>query len=182
LVVINSGVKRGLVDSEYNLRRSQCEEAVQLLKKDLPEITALRDVTIEHLDLINALPEALRKRARHVVSENQRVLDAIEFLKADNLEAFGELLYASHESLRDDYEVSCSELDLLVEIARSTPGTLGARMTGAGFGGSMIILTAKSAVEELKNRVMDEYTAKTQITPEIFTFKAVEGATIIPLD
>src|SRR5690554_6175423 len=148
----------------------------------MTDITASRDVPNQHFDLTSDLTEALRKRARHVVSDIQSVLSAIEFLKADNLEAFGELLYASHESLRDDYEVSCSELDLLVEIARSTPGTLGARMTGAGFGGSMIILTAKSAVEELKNRVMDEYTAKTQITPEIFTFKAVEGATIITLD
>ncbi len=120
LVVINSGVKRGgLVDSEYNLRRTQCEEAVRELQKDLPEITALRDVTIEHLGLISALPSELSKRALHVITENQRVLDAVRVLRANDFQEFGRLLNESHASLRHNYEVSCYELDLLVEIAQS---------------------------------------------------------------
>ena len=105
------------MDSEYNKRRSQCEQAVELLRNDLPGIKALRDVSTEHLDLINALPGDLAKRARHVVTENQRVLDGIAALKRGDLEVFGQLLNASHDSLKDDYEVSCAELDLLVESA-----------------------------------------------------------------
>ncbi|HHT74068.1 MAG TPA: galactokinase [Firmicutes bacterium] len=178
-VVINSGVKRGLVDSEYNKRRSQCEQAVELLRNDLPGIKALRDVSTEHLDLINALPGDLAKRARHVVTENQRVLDGIAALKRGDLEVFGQLLNASHDSLKDDYEVSCAELDLLVEICRKVPGTMGSRMTGAGFGGCTVTIVAQSQVEELKERVLKEYPAKTGITPQIFVFTASEGARII---
>jgi len=179
VVVINSGVKRGLVDSEYNKRRSQCGQAVELLKRDLPGITALRDVTVEHLPLINKLPEDLAKRARHVVTENQRVLDGIAALKRGDLHEFGRLLNASHDSLRLDYEVSCPELDLLVEICRSVPGTLGSRMTGAGFGGCTVTLAAQEQVEEIKRRVLQEYPAQTGITPQIFVFTASDGARIL---
>lgn len=179
IVVINSGVERGLVDSEYNLRRSQCEDAVRELQKDLPEITALRDVSVENMELINALPADLKKRAKHVVTENQRVLDGVKALEANDLQTFGRLLNESHISLRDDYEVSCSELDLLVELTRSIPGTLGARMTGAGFGGSMISLTAQDDIETLKKLVLEEYQKQTGITPEIFVFSATQGARII---
>lgn len=179
LVVINSGVKRGLIDSEYNLRRRQCEDAVEALRKDLPAITALRDVSVEHLPLIKALPVELSKRAFHVVTENARVFTAVEALRANDLETFGRLLNESHVSLRDYYEVSCLELDLLVEIAQSIPATLGACMTGAGFGGSIIALTAESAVEELKRKVMDKYVKETKKTPEVFVFKAAQGARVI---
>lgn len=179
LVVINSGVKRGLVDSEYNLRRSQCEEAVKALRKDLPQITALRDVTIQDFDLIKALPSELRKRAMHVVTENQRVIDGVKALRENDLKTFGRLLNESHESLRSDYEVSCFELDLLVQLTRSISGTIGARMTGAGFGGSMIALTAQDQVEDLKEKINKEYQKQTGITPEIFIFNAAQGARII---
>ncbi|HHU61824.1 MAG TPA: galactokinase, partial [Natronincola sp.] len=175
LVVINSKVKRGLVDSEYNLRRAQCEEAVRALQKDLPYITALRDVSINDLELINNLPIKLRKRALHVVTENLRVLDGVKALEENDLETFGGLLNESHESLRKDYEVSCFELDLLVEIATSLPGTLGARMTGAGFGGSMIALVAQDEVKDLQAKVTSEYTQRTGISPEIFVFSAAQG-------
>ncbi len=176
LVVINSKVKRGLVDSEYNLRRAQCEEAVRALQKDLPHITALRDVSVNDLELINNLPIELRKRAMHVVTENQRVLDGVKALGENDLETFGRLLNESHESLRKDYEVSCFELDLLVELTTSLPGTLGARMTGAGFGGSMIALVAEDAVKELQEKVTEEYKKQTGIVPEIFVFGAAQGA------
>jgi galactokinase len=176
VVVVNSSVKRGLVDSEYNTRRAQCESAVEALQPHIPGIKKLRDVTIGHLDLINTLPTDLAKRARHVVTENQRVLDGVKALQNSNLKLFGELLYASHESLRDDYEVSCKELDLLVEIARSIPGTLGSRMTGAGFGGCTVSLVAHDAVDDFRTTICEQYSKQTGIKPETFVFKASDGA------
>ena len=121
VAVVNSGVRRGLAGSEYNTRRRQCEEAVQLLRERIPGIKALRDVGAEHLNLVNELPDPLAKRARHVVTENARVLEGVAALKAGDLEKFGRLLNASHESLRDDYDVSCRELDLLVELPWRSP-------------------------------------------------------------
>lgn len=176
IVVIDSGVKRGLVDSEYNLRRSQCEAAVSELKKNLPEIKALRDVGVEHLDLINQLEPELQKRARHVVTENQRVLDAVKLLRDGQIQEFGQLMNESHASLRDDYQVSCPELDLLVEIAQSVPGVYGSRMTGAGFGGCTVTLAANDSIEQLKAAVLDQYPKQTQYTPRIYVFNASEGA------
>ena len=176
IVVIDSGVKRGLVDSEYNLRRSQCEAAVSELKKNLPEIKALRDVGVEHLDLINQLEPELQKRARHVVTENQRVLDAVKLLRDGQIQEFGQLMNESHASLRDDYQVSCPELDLLVEIAQSVPGVYGSRMTGAGFGGCTVTLAANDSIEQLKAAVLDQNPKQTQYTPRIYVFNASEGA------
>jgi len=176
IVVIDSGVKRGLVSSEYNLRRSQCEAAVRELQKSLPQIRALRDVSPADLDLVEKLPPDLCKRARHVVTENQRVLDAVRYLSAGDLEAFGRLMNQSHVSLRDDYEVSCRELDLLVELAQSVPGTYGSRMTGAGFGGCTVSLVAAEYVDQLKAAVMEEYPQRTGLEPRIFVFSACEGA------
>lgn len=179
VVVIHSGVKRGLVDSEYNIRRSQCEEAVELLRRELPDIQALRDVGVEHLELVNALPGDLAKRARHVVTENQRVLEGIKALEDGDVEFFGRLLNASHESLKTDYEVSCTELDILVEICQNTPGVVGSRMTGAGFGGSTVTIVKKDQVEELRSRVMEDYPAKTGITPQFYVFTASAGARVL---
>lgn len=181
VVVINSGVQRGLVDSEYNLRRAQCEAAVLELKKELAGIATLRDVSIDHLDIVSNLPAELRKRARHVITENQRVFEGVKALQAGNLQTFGRLITASHKSLRDDYEVSRPELDLLVELCQSVPATLGAGMTGAGFGGSVISLVAETAVAELKDTLGREYEQQTGITPEIFVFEAAQGAKIVKL-
>lgn len=179
VVVIDSGVKRGLVDSEYNDRREQCEAAVQLLQESLPAISALRDVTISDLPLINKLPEVLAKRARHVVNENNRVLKGVEALKAGDLKSFGQLLNASHLSLKNDYQVSCPELDLLVELAQSIPGVLGTRMTGAGFGGCVVSLVPQVSVPLFKNKISQQYHAKSGLTAEIFIFKAAKGAHLI---
>ena len=176
IVVIDSGVKRGLVDSEYNLRRSQCETAVAELQKHLPGITALRDVGIEHLDLVNQLDTDLQKRARHVITENQRVLDAVKLLASGDIQQFGKLMNESHASLRDDYQVSCPELDLLVELAQSVPGTYGSRMTGAGFGGCTVSLVANEAIDQLKAVIMEEYTKRTKYTPKIYIYNASQGA------
>lgn len=176
IMVVNSGVKRGLVDSEYNLRREQCQAAVEALKPLLPEITALRDVCLEHLPLIEQLPGELSKRARHVVTENQRVLDAVELFKAGNIEAFGRLMNESHASLRDDYQVSCPQLDILVELAQSVPGTFGSRMTGAGFGGCTVTLVHNSSVAKLTDVILNEYYQKTGIMPKIYLYSPSDGA------
>lgn len=179
VVVINSGVKRGLVGSEYNIRRLQCEEAVQLLRADLPTITALRDVTLDHLPLVEALPPVLAQRARHVVTENNRVLTAVEALKQGKLEDFGLLLNASHQSLQHDFEVSCPELDLLVKLAQDFPNTLGSRMTGAGFGGCTISLVPQASLPLFQEQILKQYERKTNISPEVYVFKASPGAQII---
>ena len=126
VVICNSNVKRKLVDSAYNERRSQCEEGVRLLGTRIPGITALRDVTSSQLQEHAALlPPLVYQRCRHVITENERVMEAVKVLQAGDLERFGELLNQSHDSLRDDYEVSCREVDILVEIARGIEGTLG---------------------------------------------------------
>ena len=178
VAVVNSGVRRGLAGSEYNTRRRQCEEAVQLLRERIPGIKALRDVGAEHLNLVNELPDPLAKRARHVVTENARVLEGVAALKAGDLEKFGRLLNASHESLRDDYEVSCRELDLLVELALEVPGVLGSRMTGAGFGGCTIALVPQTSLPAFKEHVQSEYQRRTGIEPEIFSFRPAPGARV----
>lgn len=148
VVVCDSNVRHSLVGSEYNERRAACEEAVALLRQRLPKITALRDVSPAQL-VANAdlLPPAVLPRARHVVSEISRTLEAAEALEGGDLAAFGELMHASHVSLRDDYEVSVPEIDALVEIARSLPGCFGSRITGGGFGGSTVSLVSADAVE-----------------------------------
>ncbi|MFW6280911.1 MAG: galactokinase, partial [Halanaerobium sp.] len=142
IVICNSKVERGLVDSEYNNRRKECNQAVEFFAEKLGKnITALRDLDLDTLDEYKAeLPETVYKRAHHVISENQRVLTAKNALKNNDMNKFGKLLYASHKSLRDDYEVSCKELDLLVELASQEKGARGARMTGAGFGGCTVNL------------------------------------------
>lgn len=178
VVVINSGVARGLVDSEYNIRRTQCEEAVELLKLDLPRITALRDVQMGDLPLVNALPPLLAQRARHVITENHRVLTGITALKKGELHLFGELLNASHLSLRKDFEVSCPEIDILVNLAQRFPGTLGSRLTGAGFGGSTVSLVPQDRLPLFKKDVITQYQAKTGLQAEFFVFKASAGAQI----
>lgn len=175
IIVVDSGIKRGLVDSEYNLRRNQCEQAVIQLKQHLPHITSLRDIGIEHLHLVNSLETDLCKRARHVITENKRVQDAVEYLKTDSIKQFGKLMNESHVSLRDDYQVSCRELDLIVELAQSVPGTYGARMTGAGFGGSTVSLVADSSIEQFKAKILEIYAKQTKYTPKIYIYHPSQG-------
>lgn len=179
VAVVNSGVRRGLAGSEYNTRRQQCEEAVQRLQNELPGVESLRDVSLVDLSLVNQLPDPLARRARHVVMENARVQQGVTALKAGELEEFGRLLTASHKSLRDDYEVSCTELDLLVELALEVPGVLGSRMTGAGFGGCTIALVPQTSLPAFEKTVSEEYQRRTGIQPEIFVFRPAPGARII---
>ena len=178
IVICNSGVTRGLTDSAYNERRSACESgASHLALATGTEIRALRDVSLEMLEAYRgALSETVLNRCHHVITENERTLQAVELLKVGNLAGFGKLMAASHASLRDDYEVSGKELDLLVEIAQGVPGVLGARMTGAGFGGCTVNLVESQAVDALMDAVNARYEKETKLTPEIYVCSAVNGA------
>ena len=178
IVICNSGVTRGLTDSAYNDRRSACESGVSLLARAMgADIRALRDVSMEMLDVYgDALSETVLKRCRHVITENERTQRAVVLLKKGDLSGFGQLMAASHESLRDDYEVSGPELDLLVEIALNVPGVFGARMTGAGFGGCTVNIVERDAVPALTDAINDRYPGKTGLTPEIYVCSAVNGA------
>jgi galactokinase len=177
IIIANTNKQRGLVDSEYNTRRSECEQAVSLLATRMPGIRALRDV--KPLDLARysaALPENVLRRARHVVSEDERVLESVASLKAGDLTRFGRLMNASHDSLRDDYGVSCRELDVMVDAARSTDGTLGSRMTGAGFGGCTVSLVDAACLDAFTERVGALYRASTGLEPAFYVCKAAAGA------
>ncbi|NPV51958.1 MAG: galactokinase [Firmicutes bacterium] len=158
IVICDSGVRRGLVDSEYNNRRRECEAGVAHLERFLPGIAALRDVSVEEFERYGGgLPPVVRKRCAHVVYENARVERSVEALRSGDVGAFGRLMYESHESLRDLYEVSCPELDALVDIARGLRGVLGARMTGAGFGGCTVNLVGEDAVDGFCAAMLEGY-------------------------
>ena len=181
IVVCDTMKRRGLVNSEYNRRRAECEQAVRLLAAQLGKpIRALRDVSPEEfVRYENALPSIVAKRARHIIAENARVLDAVAAARRDDLAAFGTLMDASHASLRDDYQVSCAELDVMVEIARRQRGCLGARLTGAGFGGCTVNLVEEDTVDAFIGNVAREYHAHTGLTPQIFACRALAGAGIV---
>jgi len=177
IVVCNSGVKRALAQSEYEVRLKQCREAVARIASTGPAVTSLRDVKPADLEAARpSLSDVLLRRARHVVSENCRVLEAIQVLESGNLERFGELMNASHLSLRDDYEVSSKELDVLVEIAWKQPGVLGARMTGAGFGGCTVNLVRQEAAESFSEAIIRGYKEILGLKAEVYVCKASEGA------
>ena len=177
LVISDTSVRRGLVSSEYNTRRAQCEEGVALLQPVLPGISALRDVSPEQLEQHQALlPEMVYRRCRHVVSEDARVLQAVSVMERGELAQLGELLNASHESLRDDYAVSCPELDIMVELARRQPGVYGSRMTGAGFGGCTISLVADQHANAFAAAVAPAYKTATGLDPQIYICTASAGA------
>ena len=171
IVIISSEVKRELASSAYNDRRLQCEEGVALFKQYDPTIVSLRDVTADLFDAYgDQLSEVVFRRCRHVITENARVLDASAALAADELAQFGRLMTASHNSLRDDFEVSCDELDYLVDIANGTEGVLGSRMTGAGFGGCTVTLIHMDAVEILRAN-LPAYNDRFDLNPEIFVLQ-----------
>ena len=177
LIICNTMVKHELASSAYNERREQCETGVKLLSKSLPDIRALRDVTLEQLEKFGKdLPDVIYRRCRHVITENARVLSAADALQRRDLNSFGELMAQSHRSLRDDYEVSCRELDLMVELAREIEGVYGSRMTGGGFGGSTVNLVDDKNVEEFRQHVFERYEEITKLQPEIYASHASNGA------
>jgi galactokinase len=151
-------ISRELAGSEYNVRRAQCEEAVSIIREDYPDVTALRDVDEEMLRASwGKLPSIVAKRARHVVSENQRVRDSLGMLNKRYMDGFGKLMYSSHESLRNDYEVTCEHLDVLVDSTKDIDACLGARMTGAGFGGCTVNLVEEDHVDDFIEKVSARY-------------------------
>jgi len=177
LVMCNTMVKHELASGEYNTRRAECEEGVRILQKVFPEIRALRDVTLSQLDEHHRnLSPMVFARCRHVITENARVRSTVEALRRGDCKALGPLMRDSHRSLRDDYEVSCKELDLMVELASAQPGFIGARMTGGGFGGCTINLVESAAVSNFRHNVAAAYSSKTGLTPEIFVSPASDGA------
>jgi galactokinase len=179
VLVADSGVRRALAASAYNERRAQCEEAVRRLRSRDPGLRALRDLTPAALEAARVeLPEVIYRRARHVVTENQRVREAVDALRRGDLPAFGALLNASHDSLRDDYEVSSPELDTLVEAARAVPGVYGARLTGAGFGGSILTAVHRDAVAEAAEAMTRAYLARFGRAPTLFRVEPDEGARV----
>jgi len=176
LVICNSMVKRELAVSAYNTRRAECEEGVRLIAERFPGVRALRDVTMEQLESCEgSLPENVYKRCRHVVSEDARVILAADALEHNRLGDLRSLMAESHRSLRYDYEVSCAELDLLVELASEAEGVHGARMTGAGFGGCTINLVDSEAVAEFQRRISTGYERRTGLKPDIYVCDAADG-------
>lgn len=177
LVISNTMVKHELSGSEYNQRRAQCEEGVHLLSKSYPGIRALRDVSVEQLEAQKAsLPPVVYKRCLHVVLENLRVNQAARSFRSGDLPNVGRLMKDSHASLRDLYEVSCVELDTMVEAAEGLPGYLGGRMTGGGFGGCTVNLVESPQAPSFAQAVAARYRKATGIAPDIYICSAADGA------
>lgn len=177
IVVCNTMVKHELAGGEYNLRRADCEDGVKILQKKLPNVRALRDVEASQLSQFGEeMPERVYRRCRHVVSENARVLEAGQALRQHDLDTFGRLMVESHRSLREDYEVSCRELDLMVELALRCGGVFGARMTGGGFGGCTVNLVQAEAVDAFKAVVSRHYESGTGRAPAMYVCTAADGA------
>lgn len=179
LVVTDSGASRELASSAYNERRAQCEEGLKLLQQFLPHAESLRDVTPEEYARYKSeLPEIIQKRVRHVVSEIARTQRAAELLKSHNLQGFGACMNESHDSLRDDYEVSSKELDWLVDWSRKHEGVLGSRLTGAGFGGCTVTLIENSQAESFVHRLPQEYSATFGREARCWICTAAPGASV----
>jgi len=180
LVVCNTMVKHEHSGGEYNDRRAQCEEGVRLLKQRFPSIKALRDVSPAQLESHRGdLPELIYRRCRHIVTENARVVRTAEALQKGDLRAVGECMAESHMSMRDDYEISCRELDIMVDLANGREGLIGARMTGGGFGGCTINLVRIDAVEQFKTAMLSGYHHATGISSDIYVSNAGAGITEI---
>ncbi len=178
IAIIDTKKPRDLVESKYNERCAECKKGVNILQQaGEKNIVALRDVT---LDLLNKnqekMPDNIFRRCQHVVTENERTIRSADILKQGDLKGFGKLMNDSHESLRWDYEVSCEELDVIVDIARTIDGVLGARLTGAGFGGCAIVLVNSSALDVLEKRVTGVFQQRFDYAPDIFVSKAAACA------
>jgi galactokinase len=183
LVISNSMVKHEHSAGEYNRRRQDCEIGVQIFQKILPNVRALRDVTMADLEKCkDKLPERVYRRCRHVIRENDRVISAAAALRAGDLAHFGKLMNESHRSLRDDYEVSSPELDVLVAIASTLDGVYGTRMTGGGFGGCTITLVKSDKAENFQAKIAESYRTQTGITPDVYICSATQGAAAWPTD
>jgi galactokinase len=177
LVICNTMVRHQHAGGEYNRRREECEQGVRSMAREVPGITSLRDVSLEVLRAHeSALDPVVYRRCRHVVTENDRVRAAAAALKAADLPRFGRLMRDSHQSLRDDYQVSCDELDLMVRLAEPIDGVYGARMTGGGFGGCTVNLVRADAVHRFTALIAENYSMGTGLDPGIYVCEAADGA------
>lgn len=177
VLICDTKVRHSLATSEYNRRREECAEGVALLSRVLPNVHSLRDVGSQAFaEGADRLPEVIRARCRHVVTENERALRGAEALTTGDLPLFGKLMEASHQSLRDDYEVSCRELDAVVEMAQRTPGVYGARMTGGGFGGAAVALIEPSKTEQIQDEFSRAFAAEFGTSLGLFATRACHGA------
>ena len=176
IVILDTSTRRGLVDSAYNERRTQCEEAAHWFG-----VKALRDVCLEDFNKKNkdGLDENVVKRARHIITENARVLEAVEVMKDGNIKRLGELFNASHNSLRDDFEVTNDALNIMVECAREQESCYGARMTGAGFGGCAVALVNEENTAEFVDAVSLAYSQKAGLEAAVYVCRASEGASLV---
>jgi len=174
VVILDTSTRRGLVDSAYNERRSQCEEAARWFG-----VKALRDVSVEEFEKRSGLREVVMKRARHIITENARVLEAVQVMKAGNVKRLGELFNASHNSLRDDFEVTNEALNQIVECAQEQSTCYGARMTGAGFGGCAVALVREENAQEFTNAVSAAYKQRSGLDASVYVCKASEGASVV---
>jgi len=180
LILVNSKVKHSLADSAYNQRRESCEESVRILQANFPEIKTLRDLSVADLEKVeNILTPTLFPKAKHVITECNRVHEAAKELKSGDLESFGTLLKASHQSLSKDFEVSCPELDFLAEKSWELGGVLGSRMMGGGFGGCTINLVKNSELDAFKSQICCAYSAQFEITCEFIPVKISSGAQLV---
>jgi galactokinase len=182
LVICNTMVRHELATGEYNERRASCERVVETIAKFRPEVRALRDLTLEDLEHYqNQISSVDFRRCRHVITENDRVKDAKAALESADLARFGELMYLSHDSLDQDYEVTCRELNIMVKLAREFEGVYGARMTGGGFGGCTITLVESKVVPEFQATVAREYEKLTGLSPQIVVSAAAAGASEVAI-
>lgn len=182
IVVCNSNVKRELAQSGYNQRRAECDEAVRLLTSALPEIRTLRDVTPEQLDQHqDLLPPIILKRARHIVSENARVLQSADALRRGDLQRFGALMNEAHASYRDDFEASLPQIEVLVSAAQPLPGVYGSRLTGGGWGGCTVSLVDSQAVDRFCSTVAGIYEREAGRKADIYVCTAADGVEVTPL-
>jgi galactokinase len=183
MVVCNTMVKHGHSGGEYNQRRAQCEQGVQILKSLQPGVFALRDVSLTQLlSHRAAFPEVVFRRCRHVVNENERVLRFVNALEYSAFPTLGTCMAESHLSLKNDFEVSCPELDVMVRLAAECEGVIGSRMTGGGFGGCTINLVESKSVPAFTNRIAKSYKQATQIDPDIYVLRAASGTVEVSLN
>jgi galactokinase len=179
ILIVNSNVKHELTGSEYPDRRRQCEKAARLL-----HVPMLRDATLQKLETDRSLFEnepdgnLCFRRARHIVTENDRTLAMADAMTQNDWKTCGQLMYASHTSMRNDFEITCTEIDILVEIAETLDGVIGSRMTGGGFGGCTVSLVETSKVESISKSIIEKYQAKTGIEPTIFVTRPAQGAMV----
>ncbi|MBZ5753120.1 galactokinase [Metabacillus rhizolycopersici] len=178
IVITNTNKRRGLADSKYNERRSECEQGLELIHAEMPHVKSLGDVSLEGWEKVRHVikDDVISRRIEHVITENERVIEAMKALEENDINQFGRLMKKSHESLRDFYEVTGVELDTLFEEASKIDGCIGTRMTGAGFGGCNVSFVKEDAVDTFKAKVAEKYTEKTGLVPTFYICEIGDGA------